>query len=389
MKQTFDKKGSFFFSLLVVLASIGFWILYAIYDFLSLNQQISFLFFNEPLRFLDALFFNISYFSFLTRILVIAIFILAALTIRKTICSLREKNQELLEIQEKIQQNELLYRMLFDTNNDPIIMLKNWSIYKCNRKALSFFGYKSKEKLLSMLFLDLFPDTQEDGSSTKSIILDIQKRIVTQNFDISPLSLYCKTSDNKLKPVILTISPFVLNNEWFCQVLLRDISMQRIYENELISSRTMAKTANQGKNRFISIINHELHPPLREMEASFNTLREKLHDPSLIPYIEEIHKAQGSIQSLSRYMEIFSTLETSPISFRKEPVQFHDITEEIRKKYTPLFQKQDVHFSIDCNAKDFCLVLDRQKFYQIVDCMLLNTLRHTDAHGNVSVQLNM
>jgi signal transduction histidine kinase len=390
MKQTFDKKGTFVFGISVALASIGFWVLYSIYDFLSLNQQISFLFFNEPLQFSDALLFNISYFSFLTRVLVIAIFILAALTIRKTISSLQEKNQELVEIQEKIQHNELLYRMLFDTNNDPILMLKNWNIYKCNRKALSFFGFKSKDNLLSESFLNLFPETQEDGTSTKSTILKIQKQIHTQNFDIPPLSLVCKTGDDKHKPVIVTISPFVLDKELFCQVLLRDVSIQRIYENEVLSSRTKATTASQEKNRLISIINHELNPPLELLSTSLQQLLTQSKETSLQTPIHTLQKAQESLQYLSKNMEVYRTVETTTkVSCQKEPVQLHELREELEKEYKPLFQKKDVQFSVRCDGEEYCLILDRQKIYQIAAGILRNVLHHTEPSGTVDVHIRL
>jgi signal transduction histidine kinase len=389
MKQIFDKKGTFVFGISVALASIGFWVLYSLYDFLSLNQQISFLFFNEPLQFSDALLFNVSYFSFLTRVLVISIFILAALAIRKTISSLHEKNQELVEIQEKIQHNELLYRMLFDTNNDPILMVKNWNVYKCNRKALSFFGYKSKDSLLSESFLNLFPETQEDGSSTKARILDIQKQIHTQNFDIPSLSLVCKTSNDKHKPVIVTISPFVLDKTLFCQVLLRDVSIQRIYENEVLSSRTKATTASQEKNQLISILNHELNPPLELLSTSLQQLLTQSKEASLQPYIDTLQKAQESLQNLSKNMELYGTVETTKVSFQKEPVQLHNLKEELEKEYTPLFQKKDIQFSVRCDEEDYCLILDRQKFYQITDSILHNALHHTAPSGTVNVHIRL
>jgi PAS domain S-box-containing protein len=389
MEHTFDRKGNFLFVVFVVLASIVFWVLYAVYDFLTLNQQVSFLFFNEPLHFSDALIFNISYFSFLTRVVVITIFILAVLVIRKTIHSLQDKNQELLEIQEKIQHSELIYRMLFDTNNDPILMLKNWSIYKCNRKALSFFGYTSREKLLSLHFLDLFPESQKDGSLTKTKLLKLQKKIAMNDFNFSPLSLDCKTAENSLKPALITISPFVLKNELFCQVLLRDLSAEQTYEKELMALRTKAHEANLSKHRIFTIVQHELNPPLKELPYTLEMAQKQLSPSSTSPVVPTLDKIYQSLQSLSNNIEEMASLDTPNITFHKEPVQLYDLKKNLIEKYSPLFQEKKIDFSVQCISQDYCCILDREKLNQALSHLLQNIYHHSQPSRNVSIQLEI
>ncbi len=388
MEHTFDRKGNTLFVVFVVLASIGFWVLYAVYDFLTLNQQVSFLFFNEPLYFSDALFLNVSYFSFLTRIVVIAIFILAVLVIRKTILSLRYKNQELLEIQEKIQHNELIYRMLFDTNNDPILMLKNWSIYKCNRKALSFFGYTSRDKLLSRHFLDLFPESQQDGSLTKTLLLKMQKKIALHNFNFSPLSLYCKTANDNYKPVLITISPFVLKNELFCQVLLRDVSAQETYEKELNALRTKIQQANLSKRRNFQILQHELNPLLQELHQQLEKPQQKSSTSSstALSGIDQIYK---SLHSLTTNLEVMTSLDSANLSLRKEPLQLHDLKNYLIERYSPLFQEKKIQLTVHGIQENYCLILDRAKLDQALSHLLQNAYQYSKPSGNISIQLDL
>ncbi len=383
MEHTFDRKGNSLFVIFVALVSIGFWVLYAVYDFLTLNQQVSFLFFNEPLHFSDALISNVSYFSFLTRVVVIAIFILAALVIRKTIHSLREKNQELLEIQEKIQHNELIYRMLFDTNNDPILMLKNWSVYKCNRKTLSFFGYTTRDRLLSLHFLDLFPESQQDGSLTKTHLLKMQKKIALHDFNFSPLSLFCKTADNSLKPVLITISPFVLKNELFCQVLLRDVSSQQTYEKELIALRTKAQQSYLLKHLRFQIVQHELSPLIKELPHS---LEKTQKNASIVSSLDHVHQ---SLRALSNNITAMASLDTPNVTFRKEPVQLHDLKKDLVEKYSPLFQEKKIDLSIQCTQQDYCCILDREKMNQALSHLLQNAYHHSQPSGYVSIHIDM
>jgi len=387
MEHTFDRKGNTLFVVFVVLTSIGFWILYSVYDFLTLNQQVSFLFFNEPLYFSDALFLNVSYFSFLTRIVVIAIFILAVLVVRKTIRALRYKNQELLEIQEKIQHNELIYRMLFDTNNDPILMLKDWSIYKCNRKALSFFGYTSRDKLLSLHFLDLFPESQQDGSLTKELLLKMQKQIAMHNFNCSPLSLYCKTANDSFKPVLITISPFVLKNELFCQVLLRDVSAQQTYEKELNTLRTKVQQSNLSKHRNFQIVQHELNPLLQEFHQHLEKSQQKSSTSSTA--LSEFDQIYQSLHSLTTNLEIMTSLDSPKQTLRKEPLQLHDLKKNLIEKYSPLFQEKKINLTVHGIQKNYCLILDREKLDQILSHLLQNVYQYSNPSGNVSIQLDL
>ncbi len=389
MEHTFDRKGNTLFVVFVVLASIGFWVLYAVYDFLTLNQQVSFLFFNEPLYFSDALFLNVSYFSFLTRIVVIAIFILAVLVIRKTILSLRYKNQELLEIQEKIQHNELIYRMLFDTNNDPILMLKNWSIYKCNRKALSFFGYTSRDKLLSRHFLDLFPESQQDGSLTKTLLLKMQKKIAMHNFSFSPLSLYCKTANDNFKPVLITISPFVLKNELYCQVLLRDVSAQQTYEKELNALRKKVQQADLSKQRISQTVQHELNPLLKELHQHLEKFQQKASTSTSSVALSGIDQIYQSLHSLTNNLEALISLDSPKLTLRKEPIQLDDLKKHLIGKFTPLFQEKKINLTVHGIQKNYCLILDREKLDQALSHLLQNAHQNSQPSGNISIHLDL
>ncbi|MDD3734837.1 MAG: HAMP domain-containing sensor histidine kinase, partial [Candidatus Cloacimonetes bacterium] len=240
---------------------------------------------------------------------------------------------------------------------------------------------------LSLHFLDLFPESQQDGSLTKTQLLQMQKKIAMHNFNFSPLSLYCKTSNDNLKPVLITISPFVLKNELFCQVLLRDVSAQQTYEKELNALRTKTLHANVSKHRVFQIVQHELNPLLQELHQHLEKSQQKTSISSTA--LSEFDQIYKSLHSLTNNLETMTSLDSPNLSLRKEPIQLHDLKKDLIERFSPLFQEKKIHFSIQGTQENYCLIIDREKLDQALSHLLQNVYQYVKPSGSVSIQLDL
>ena len=389
MDQAKRNKNQILFIVIVISIIIGFWFLYAIYDYLTLHEQLRFLFFREPLHFTDSLITHISSFSLVTRILVIGICVTSAFLIRNAFNRLQDKNQELEESNKKIQQSESRYKMLFNTNNDPIIMLKDWNITDCNRKALSLFDFRLKQDLISLPFLDLFPATQENNQSTRIAIQEIQRKIHDQDFDIRPFSFLVKTSKGMHIPCAITISPLLINEETYCQVLIRDTSLQKLYERELINARDKANYANHTKSVFISTLTHELVNPLNSI-IGYSSLLQKETDPKAIKlYNQSVLRASKKINSLSRDILDLSKMESKKLEFRKEPCQLFRLKDSLYNTFYTKLKNDGITLKLVTPETDYCLVVDVEKVERIIYSLLNNTRKYTKSGDTIQVSITI
>ncbi|MCK5847980.1 MAG: response regulator [Caldisericia bacterium] len=377
------------FILFILVAIIGIWVVYAFYDYRTMQEQLKFLFFKEPLQFTDSLLFHISKFSVATRLFVISIFIVATVVIRRSFFRLHEKTEELKDSREKIKQSELRYRMLFNTNNDPILMLKEWETVDCNRKALSLFGYELKQDLLSQDFLELFPVEQENKIPTNTIIQNIRQKISNQNFDIAPFDFLFKTRTGKIMSCTITISPLIFSNSEYCQILIRDTTLQKLYEKELIESRDKADKANEAKSLFVSTMSHELRTPLNAIIGFSKLLEKESLKPRLANFVQSINKAGENLLTLINNILDLSRIEAHKVSIKKEPIQLFLLADEIESIFSCLAQKKNIDFTINTSKKDYCMAIDVQKVKQILTNLTGNAIKFTKPNGSVSVTLEI
>ena len=160
---------------------------------------------------------------------------------------IRDINDE-IQSESLLKQSELKHRLLFTRANDAIFIIKNLQIVECNEKTLSMFespGYSGVSNKMLYLFM---PEIQYDGSDS---ILNFHY-LVQAALEGEPQFFYWifKKFNRTQFEAEVSLSAFVLGDEHFVQVIVRDITARRKAEQEELRAQ-IAEKANRELQRQI------------------------------------------------------------------------------------------------------------------------------------------
>ncbi len=210
--------------------------------------------------------------------------------------------------EEELKQSEVKYRLLFDTDPNPIFILdrETLQILDANARAESHYGY-SKENLLKMSFRDLGyeEDAQEISVRFKGVmdhrsILFSKKQHRRKNGDLFYTNIHVCGAHYMGKYALIATTTDVTE------------SVQR--ETQLIQASKLATLGEMAAG-----IAHELNQPLNVMKIGSDFLREvvttgkKISDEEFNTVTEEISNQVDRASGIIKHMRDFARIaDTKP-----------------------------------------------------------------------------
>lgn len=168
--------------------------------------------------------------------------------------------------------------------------------------------------------------------------------------------------------------------------LVSDISLRKKAEEELTRSTENLVKLNETKDRFISIISHDLRTPFSsilgftDLLLSDNDLTEKERHQ----YVEFIRESSKSMLSLVNSLLDWTRLQTGRIRFEPERIEAHKIIENSLNALSGVaFQK-----NIDIISKvqdDIFVFVDKDLILQVFNNMLSNAIKFTPKFGSIVI----
>ena len=127
-----------------------------------------------------------------------------------------------------------------------------------NEASEKIFGYRSEEVMGRNLHLLVAPETIRDRTDQGIDLFRRQGKgpLWERSAPLTPCG-----RDGTLFPAEVGVSAFKLNDGWYAVGTVRDISLQKQTEKELLQAKEAAEVANQAKSEFLSNMSHEIRTP--------------------------------------------------------------------------------------------------------------------------------
>ena len=173
--------------------------------------------------------------------------------------------------------------------------------------------------------------------------------------------------------------------------VITDISQRKSIEEKLRNSNTELEKAVETKNKFISIISHDLRNQFNAITGLSDILTKRLQD-----YDDErnsqmalvINQSSKSAYKLLNDLLTWARSQTNSIEFKPETLNVTTITEEAFNEIRIQAQKKHISLFNKTNNED-TVWADRQMYLTIIRNIATNAIKFTQEDGFVAVSSYM
>lgn len=167
-------------------------------------------------------------------------------------------------------------KAIVETAVDGILTIdERGTIESSNAAALVIFGYE-REELIGQNVRMLMPEPNRSrhDSYLANYLRTGEQKIIGIGREVEGLR-----KDGTTFPMDLAVSELRLGQRRLFTGMVRDITLRKRVEQELVAAKEAAEAASKAKDHFIAVLSHELRTPLTAVLAALNHLEQRQDMP--------------------------------------------------------------------------------------------------------------
>lgn len=181
-----------------------------------------------------------------------------------------------------------------------------------------------------------------------------------------------------------------LNGETEIYALVRDISVAKEHEAELMRAAEKAEASDAAKGRFLATMSHELRTPLNAIIGFADILDEEifgaLANDQQREYLGLIRESGGHLLQLVNDLLDMSKLEAGHFQIVAEPFTLLPVVQRCARLIGAQVEKGKLKVIVDVPDTMPELVADQRAVRQILINLLSNACKFSEAEGTVTVR---
>lgn len=282
-----------------------------------------------------------------------------------------------------LEKSEGKFRAIVENSKDAIWLIdEDAKILEWNKSAEEMTSIKRTEAIGKYIYDIIYQFASEEKK--KDNLLITLKKAFERYFDKSD-HLHEAVVDGEIhKPdgTILHIQQnffMVTSNEGKrLGSIVRDITEQHNYKQELLYAKQVAESANKVKSSLLANISHEFRTPMTSILGYSSVLRSILNDPTHAKYVDNINTSGTRLmKTLNDVIELSRMVSMGDITL-SDSIRVSDILETLINRFENAILSKGLNFSYSEIQPDFTV---RGRIDDIVDCLsrlMDNALKFTD-----------
>ena len=169
--------------------------------------------------------------------------------------------------------------------------------------------------------------------------------------------------------------------------VISDISLRKKAEEEIRKSTEGLKNLNDTKDRFISIISHDLRTPFSSVLGFTDILLgdDTLSKSEIKQYVKYIQEASNNMLTLVNSLLDWTRLQTGRIQFKPNKVDLFTIVENTINGLAGVAINKSIKLINEINPELFVFI-DRDLILQVFNNLVSNALKFTPVAGNITIR---
>jgi len=280
----------------------------------------------------------------------------------------RKRNEEALRVsQEK-------FAFAFNSSPNAIFIQDEESgkYLTANSSATNIFGYSHDEILgKSPVELNLYKDLVDRDK----ILKILEEKDFIQNMELvgrhkSGMNLY----------LLMTLARHYIDNKPFLYVIIQDVTERKMVELEL-------QKLNLDKDRFISILGHDLRGPVNSTMALLDIINSNLNDMPLEEFKEIIDLVYQATKGTSKLLDdvlLWATAKSGKMEFNPQKINFREDGRSFIKLLQLSATSKNIELEFLCE-NSLEVYADKNMLAVVLRNLISNALKFTHEGGKISL----
>jgi PAS domain S-box-containing protein len=291
---------------------------------------------------------------------------------------IRDRTEQLLT-DRKLQQSEKKFRTIWDESDDALKLIdKSGKIFLVNNKTCELYGLKEK-KILNKKFTEFSIDS---NSLQKSFHAFIELKKEYSEFE------YTIADSNRGERIIEEKHLLIKLPEFKDDIVLsisRDITEKKIIHQELKASELKYKKLNETKDRFLSILSHDLRAPTASIIGMVNALIEQpvADHKELSYYLNLVYSSAKHQLNLITNLLDWSNIESGKEKFNPIQRNLRYAVREAVNSVEGLAHQKGI--KIISKVDDVNVLIDGHLFERLLINLISNSIKFSHEKGKIEL----
>ncbi|MDF1548777.1 MAG: PAS domain-containing sensor histidine kinase, partial [Bacteroidales bacterium] len=267
-------------------------------------------------------------------------------------------------------------------NNLPLGVYRtsaNGTLHFANKGLVELLGYTSVEELYSENIKDFYVNHDLRDQILTDWPDDKMHSFEFQIYNKDKQIIWVKDSGRAIKDRNGKII--------FMDGILEDISKQKENELKLRESENKLKELNASKDKFFSIISHDLRSPFNQLIGATELLLTKLDEYDKVMIRKFLTLL--NVEAVQSYRLLENLLQWSKnqrglIQFDPKPVNLPKLIDDLLLIYAPMATDKKIDIELDIQ-RDLHYYADKEMLSTIMRNLISNAIKFTDKNGLITI----
>jgi PAS domain S-box-containing protein len=300
---------------------------------------------------------------------------------------LHEKVKENEVTQRLLQKNEIMLSSVISSALDAIVILnQDGRIFRWNKAAVEIFGYSEEEVIGKTLGETIFPPSfkHNQNGGFERFLTTPKSHVLNKRLELTGMR-----KEGTEFPIELTLTAVQHDREYYFNGFIRDISIRRKREAELVATKEKAEQAAKAKSQFLSVMSHEIRTPLNAVIGFTHLL---LENAPREDQQEDLHMLQFSGENLLHIINDildFTKLDSGKVELSAIDFNLRELVQSLYQSFSYRAKEKQIVFDVEYDEKmPFVVKGDSLRLLQVLNNLISNAVKFT-TFGSVKLKVDM
>ena len=295
-------------------------------------------------------------------------------------------NPTRLELEKRIihleKQLKVLNEMIDTIPNPLFVKDENFRYSNCNLAFADYLGL-TKEEIINSSVYDISPKELADIY----FVADTETKSELRN------QLYetkVRYADGSLHDILFHKAPLLDENNQFRGIvgIMLDITERKRNEQIIHTYAEELQELNATKDKFFSIIAHELRNPFNAILGFSELLAEsvdQLKPDNIRKFSDSILKSAKDTYRMLENLLLWANAQSGRITFKPKQIDISSFVQEQIEMFQPIAKHKDISISF-CPSEEYQLFADTNMLKSILQNLLTNAIKFTHSGGCIDLR---